>query len=167
MSDEGSRASKQSLLGDVLTFLKTQQRAEEIALAALRKAGEGYLDGEPMKAFNERVDLIARIERLPVETAALRCGCGANKWRCDNCDGLPVETCGDVSGEMTCKLPKGHRAMHQDCHPRTGEYLTWSSEKTTRELSPSESASFDKTLARSPRVVDRGAENGDGNHGKA
>jgi len=62
-----SMDSKANLFGDVLTFLKTQQGAEEIALAALRKADEGYLDGEPMKAFNERVDLIARIERLLVE----------------------------------------------------------------------------------------------------
>jgi len=61
-------ASKESLLADVLTFLKTQQRAEEITRAALRRAGERYLDGEPMKAFKERVDLIARIERLPDET---------------------------------------------------------------------------------------------------
>jgi hypothetical protein len=61
--------SNERLLAHALAFLKQQQRAEEIALAALRQAGEGYLDGEPMKAFNERVRLIECIESLPSETA--------------------------------------------------------------------------------------------------
>lgn len=51
-----------SLMTDVLSFLKTQQQAEEVALAALRQAGEGYLGGEPMKAYNERVRLIKELE---------------------------------------------------------------------------------------------------------
>ncbi len=67
-SDNALRTSKERLLTDILAFLKQQQRAEEIALAALRQAGEGYFDGESVKAYNERVSLIERLESNAPET---------------------------------------------------------------------------------------------------